>query len=250
MLYNGNVSGFRDAEATGGTAMKHSIRRVFTVLLAVWLLAAAAPAARGALYKISVTKDPSNETVNEWESAVFIAQADGAKNCSWRIVSADGRTLYNADAAPEYFSGLRTEGQGTDTLTLLDIPASLDGWRVQCLFTDADGAKTLSAFGTLTVISGDPTPSPEPTATLAGTSTPEPTETPEPTAEPTVTPVPTPTASPIPEPTATPEPESSAPISRTAVLGILAGIVTLSLILGALSVSLRQGAHSRRRTRK
>ena len=248
MLYNSFVSGFRDAGAAGRTAMKHSIRRVFAVLLAVWLLAAAAPAAHGALYKISVTKDPSDETVNEWESAVFVVQADGAETYSWRIVSADGRTLYNADAASDYFSGLRTEGEGTDTLTLLDIPASLDGWRVQCLFTDADGAKTLSAFGTLTVIPGDPTPSPEPTATPEATPTPEPTETPEPTAEPT--PTLTPTASPTPEPTATPEPESTSPVSRTAVLGILVGIVALSLILGALSVSLRQGARSRRRYRK
>ena len=72
-------------------------------------------------------KAPSPEAVNEWESAVFIARANGAALFAWRIVSSDGTALYDAAAAPEYFPGLRVQGADTDTLTLLDIPFSLNG---------------------------------------------------------------------------------------------------------------------------
>lgn len=57
-------------------------------------------------------KAPSPEAVNEWESAVFIARANGAALFAWRIVSSDGTALYDAAAAPEYFPGLRVQGCG------------------------------------------------------------------------------------------------------------------------------------------
>jgi len=126
--------------------MRHLLRRTAGALLALFVIAAfAAPHALGALSRPAVEKPPSPEAVNEWESAVFIARANGAALFAWRIVSSDGTALYDAAAAPEYFPGLRVQGADTDTLTLLDIPSSLNGWQVECLFTDDAGEKARDA---------------------------------------------------------------------------------------------------------
>ena len=126
--------------------MRHLLRRTAGALLALFVIVTfAAPHALGALSRPAVEKPPSPEVVNEWESAVFIARANGAALFAWRIVSSDGTALYDAAAAPEYFPGLRVQGADTDTLTLLDIPSSLNGWQVECLFTDDAGEKALGA---------------------------------------------------------------------------------------------------------
>lgn len=145
--------------------MRHLLRRTAGALLALFVIAAfAAPHALGALSRPAVEKPPSPEAVNEWESAVFIARANGAAFFAWRIVSSDGTALYDAAAAPEYFPGLRVQGADTDTLTLLDIPSSLNGWQVECLFTDDAGEKALSGRASLTVYPVGPTGVAEPSA--------------------------------------------------------------------------------------
>lgn len=233
--------------------MRHFLRRTAGALLVFFVIAAfAAPSALGALSRPAVEKDPSPEAVNEWESAVFIARAFGAALFAWRIVSPDGTALYDAAAAPEYFPGLRVQGADTDTLTLLDIPSALNGWQVECLFTDAAGEKALSARASLTVYPVGPTVAPDPTPTPDVTPTPEPSPTPEVTPSPEPTEIPEDTPSPVPEtpePTAIPAPAAAAPLSRRAVLGVFAGLVALALILGALSLKIRGGAHSAHRRR-
>lgn len=233
--------------------MRHFLRRTAGALLVFFVIAAfALPSALGALSRPAVEKDPSPEAVNEWESAVFIARAYNATAFTWRIVSPDGTTLYDAAAAPEYFPGLRVQGADTDTLTLLDIPSALNGWQVECLFTDNSGEKALSERASLTVYPVDPTVAPDPTPTPDVTPTPEPSPTPEVTPSPEPTEIPEDTPSPVPEtpePTATPAPAAAAPLSRRAVLGVFAGLVALALILGALSLKIRGGAHSAHRRR-
>lgn len=233
--------------------MRHFLRRTAGALLVFFVIAAfAVPSALGALSRPAVEKDPAPEAVNEWESAVFIARAYNATAFTWRIVSPDGTTLYDAAAAPEYFPGLRVQGADTDTLTLLDIPSALNGWQVECLFADAVGEKALSERASLTVYPVGPTVAPDPTPTLDVTPTPEPTPTPEVTPSPEstaaqeVTPSPAPET---PEPAVTPAPAAAAPLSRRAVLGVFAGLVALALILGALSLKVRGGAHSAHRRR-
>lgn len=200
----------------------------------------------------AVEKPPSPEAVNEWESAVFIARANGAALFAWRIVSSDGTALYNAAAAPEYFPGLRVQGADTDTLTLLDIPSSLNDWQVECLFTDDAGEK--NALGTR-VAHGLPRRSDRVAGADAHAgrdSHPGPSPTPEITPSPEPTEIPTASPSPAPEtpvPTAAPAPAATAPLSRRAVLGVFAGLVALALLLGALSLKVRGGAHSAHRHR-
>ena len=229
------------AETAGRNTMRHLLLRTAGALLAIFVIAAfAAPHAPGALSRPAVDKPPSPEAVNDWDSAVFIARANGAALFAWRIVSPDGTALYDAAAAPEYFPGLRVQGADTDTLTLLDIPSSLNGWQVECLFTDDAGEKALSGRASLTVYPVGPTASPEPTPT------PEITPSPEPTEIPTASPSPAPDT---PVPTAAPAPAAAAPLSRRAVLGVFAGLVALALLLGALSLKVRGGAHSAHRHR-
>ena len=241
--------------------MRHFLRRTAGALLVFFVIAAfAVPSALGALSRPAVEKDPAPEAVNEWESAVFIARAYNATAFTWRIVSPDGTTLYDAVAAPEYFPGLRVQGADTDTLTLLDIPSALNSWQVECLFADAVGEKALSGRASLIVYPVGPTAVPDPTSTPDISPTPEPTPTPDVTPTPEVTPTPPPeptgvpedTPSPAPEtpvPAATPTPAAAAPLSRRAVLGVFAGLVALALILGALSLKIRGGAHSAHRRR-
>lgn len=233
--------------------MRHFLRRTAGALLVFFVISAfLSPCALGALSRPAVEKDPAPEAVNEWESAVFIARASGAALFAWRIVSPDGTALYDAAAAPEYFPGLRVQGADTDTLTLLDIPSALDGWQVECLFTDSAGEKALSGRASLTVYPVGPTETPEPTPTPDVTPTPELSPTPEVTPSPETTELPAATHSPVPEtpvPSATPAPAAAAPLSRRAVLGVFAGLVALALVLGALSLKVRGGAHSAHRRR-
>lgn len=231
--------------------MKQFLRRTSSALLALFVLVFLyTPCALGAVRRPAVEKDPVSETVNEWDSAVFIARAAACDSYSWRFVSADGTTLWDAAAAPDAFPGLRVEGEHTDCLTLYDIPYSLNGWHVECLFADAAGEKALSGRAAITVIPGEATPVP------SDTPKPEATPTLEPTAEPAAEPVasaeaPETTAIPAPVPTAAPTassvPVPSAPLPRKAVLGVFAGIVALALVLGAVSLALRGAPKSRNR---
>ena len=232
--------------------MKQFLRRTSGALLALFVLVFLyTPCALGAVRRPAVEKSPVSETVNEWDSAVFIARAAACDSYSWRFVSADGTTLWDAAAAPDAFPGLRVEGEHTDCLTLYDIPYSLNGWHVECLFVDAAGEKALSGRAVITVIPGEATPvpsdTPEPEATPTLDPTSEPTS--EPTAEPAAEPVTSAIPTPVPTaaPTASSVPVPSAPLPRKAVLGVFAGIVALALVLGAVSLALRGAPKSRNR---
>ena len=88
---------------------------------------------------VTITKHPTGETVTEGESALFIARADNATEIIWRLVSPDGYTTYKCADAPSYFPGLQVVGLGTESLSLLNIPYSLDGWKVEAQFNGKGG---------------------------------------------------------------------------------------------------------------
>lgn len=88
---------------------------------------------------VAITKHPTGEEVTEGGSAVFIARADNATEIVWRLVSPDAATTYNCSDAPYYFPGLEVYGLGTDTLSLVNIPLSLDGWKVEAKFLGVGG---------------------------------------------------------------------------------------------------------------
>ena len=89
--------------------------------------------------KVRVTKSPTSESVPYGGSAIFIAHADYDTSITWYIANSDASVIYNVSDAPYYIQGLVVYGQGTETLTLCEIPSWMNGWQVQAGFTGKDG---------------------------------------------------------------------------------------------------------------
>ena len=87
-----------------------------------------------------ITKNPTGETVEVGGTAQFVARADNADSFVWRIVSADTTNTIPARDAAYYFTGLEVSGADTERLTLSNIPKSLNGWAIECKFTNAAGS--------------------------------------------------------------------------------------------------------------
>lgn len=128
---------------------------------------------------LQITKQPTGETVEVGGSAMFIARADNAQSHVWRLVSKDTTKTINASDASRYFPGLSVLGADTDTLTLLNIPAELNEWSVECKFVGLTG--TLYSNGAIIKVMGaSPSPvisateKPVVTATILPTPTPTP----------------------------------------------------------------------------
>ena len=89
--------------------------------------------------KVRVTKSPTSESVPYGGAAIFIARADYDTSITWYIANSDASVIYNVSDAPYYIQGLVVYGQGTETLTLCEIPSWMNGWQVQAGFTGKDG---------------------------------------------------------------------------------------------------------------
>ena len=103
-----------------------------------------------------ITKPPYSETVEEGGSCLFIAHADNKKSCVWRFVSPSGSMVYDFNQVGNMFQGLSISGGNTETLTLSNIPYSVNGWRVECCFT-GDGGSATTDRATITVIEASST---------------------------------------------------------------------------------------------
>lgn len=119
-----------------------------------------------------VTKDPTDETVDEGGRAVFVAKAKYAQSYQWELISPQGIT-YEWDDAVKTFTDLKITGADTEKIILTDIPAALDGFRIRCKFTA--GEEVYSKWATIHVNATptEPTTEPPMEATTA-----EPTEAP------------------------------------------------------------------------
>ncbi len=88
---------------------------------------------------VVITKNPTGESAGVGGTVTFIAHARNAGSVTWRLVSADTlHTVYAANA-PSSFPGVKVYGADTDTLTLSNVPASLNGWSAEAMFTGAGG---------------------------------------------------------------------------------------------------------------
>lgn len=81
-----------------------------------------------------VTKNPTDETVDEGGRAVFIAKAKYAQSYIWYFVDPWGGAVPCIDAAHIYQS-MKISGHSSEKLVLENVPAELDGYRVYCSFT-------------------------------------------------------------------------------------------------------------------
>lgn len=104
--------------------------------------------------QLKITKNPTGETVNAGGSALFVARADNASSFVWRLVSKDTTQTINAKDAAGYFRGLNVSGTDTDTLALSNIPASMDGWSVECKFIGSDGKTFVCTTGAVIRVNG------------------------------------------------------------------------------------------------
>ena len=82
----------------------------------------------------TVTKHPTDETVDIGGECVFIANYSNAIWAVWHFVSPDGKTDYRFDdkAMQTAFPGLKVENGMYSNMSLKNIPAELNGWRVCC----------------------------------------------------------------------------------------------------------------------
>ncbi|MBQ1361532.1 MAG: hypothetical protein IIY43_00575 [Oscillospiraceae bacterium] len=143
----------------------------------------------------TVTKHPTDETVDIGGECVFIANYSNAIWAVWHFVSPDGKTDYRFDdkAMQTAFPGLKVENGMYSNMSLKNIPAELNGWRVCCEYRNNSGSVRTN-YATVNVRGAE--------AALAAAA-PEPT--PTPTPEPTPTPTPTPMPETNPNPTESPE---------------------------------------------
>ena len=104
----------------------------------------------------SVTKNPTSETTSVGGSVTFISRATDTDACVWYITN--GSDTYECQYAPHVLDGIRVSGQGTERLTLSNVPAQINGWSVYCAFSGA-GGETLSKAATITVRADEAVPS-------------------------------------------------------------------------------------------
>lgn len=116
-----------------------------------------------------VTKNPTDETVEEGGEAVFIAKAKYAQSYLWQLVSPDGK-VYNCKDAPKTFSGLKVSGADTERIVLKNIPLELDGYRILCKFTAGEEVSSKSAKLNVTPKPTEPTTEPPTEETTEATT--------------------------------------------------------------------------------
>ena len=173
----------------------------------------------------AVTKSPTDETVNEGGQASFVAKGKYILGYQWKLEATNGKVYTCADA-PKTFSGLQVSGASSETLTLSNIPAELDGARIYCEFTA--GVTVATEKAKLTVI---PKPTEAPTEAPIEPATEAPTE--APTAPATEAP-----SSEVTE--ASSEPESTeefVPSQDDSSTGNSALIITIIISLSAVAVA-------------
>ena len=97
-----------------------------------------------------ITKDPTGETLDAGDDAVFIARAEHYDDILWIISSPDGKN-YEGNSAANVFAGLVVNGYDEEELVLEKVPYDMNGYTVQCRFTGEDGENVYTDKATITV---------------------------------------------------------------------------------------------------
>ena len=83
---------------------------------------------------VTVTKNPTNETHKQGETAIFIANAGNYSSADWVFVSPSGETL-NAQQFRARFPYAEVSGESGTTLTIKNVSSGMSAWGVYCSFT-------------------------------------------------------------------------------------------------------------------
>ena len=106
---------------------------------------------------IKITKHPYGETVNVGGACNFTARADNIDSRHWFFTKGDA--VVDSVDAPAHFPGLTVSGTTAEKLKLSNIPASLDGWAVYCVFYGSDTSASTDK-ASIYVLSGGSTTAP------------------------------------------------------------------------------------------
>lgn len=87
-----------------------------------------------------VTEDPTDESLTEGYSCMYIASAENADKIEWRAASPDGKVDISYSEISEYFPYLEYMGEDEEAISLYNIPAGFDGWESYCRFTNSAGS--------------------------------------------------------------------------------------------------------------
>ena len=132
--------------------------------------ASPAPASSGkASGAPTVTKHPTDETVNVDGSCWFVCKYENAKWAEWFFLSPDGKDISYKNIQSEFPTLVVSKGYASTT-HIFHIPAEMNGWRAYCkLSNDVGSVNTNAALITVkgagsTQISPSPTPTVSPVA--------------------------------------------------------------------------------------
>ena len=96
-----------------------------------------------------VTKQPSGESHNAGESAVFITHADNWNTLKWTAVSPSGREI-DIKTFRETFPDATVTGENETSLSISNLNIDMSGWSFYCTFIN-DEASTQTAKARLKV---------------------------------------------------------------------------------------------------
>jgi len=83
--------------------------------------------------QITITKSPSSESKTEGTSTQFIANANGYTSVEWCCATLNGSVIKAAELASSY-QGVSVSGANTTTLSLSNIPLSMNGTSFYAVF--------------------------------------------------------------------------------------------------------------------
>ena len=92
---------------------------------------------------VTITKNPTSESIAAGGKTWFIAHADNASSLTWLFTSPQGQ-LCDLRQAVQANPGLQLQELEQDTLAVSNVPVSFDGWSIQARFDGPGGSATTS----------------------------------------------------------------------------------------------------------
>ena len=99
-----------------------------------------------------VTKSPTDETVEEGGSCLFLAKYENAELAVWHFVSPDGQTDMTYEAAQTAFPTMEILNGMYSNLQLRNIPYAVNGWKVYCRYSNTGAGYVDTGMAQITVI--------------------------------------------------------------------------------------------------
>lgn len=96
-----------------------------------------------------ITKDPTGEKLSPGGKTWFVAHADGATILTWEFLSPDEK-VYSITETMDQHPGLELDASQEDTVSLRNVPLSLNGWSARARF-DGPGGSTTTQSALITV---------------------------------------------------------------------------------------------------